>query len=50
VRGCVVIMEQPIAREPQFRSFSPNVIQMIRITILTLTNPDDIWKERCVTE
>ena len=26
VRGCVVIMEQPIARAPQFRSFSPNVL------------------------
>jgi hypothetical protein len=25
VRGCIVIMEQPIARAPQFRSFSPNV-------------------------
>jgi len=26
VRGCVVIMEQPIACAPQFRSFLPNVI------------------------
>jgi len=26
VRGCTVIMEQPIARAPQFRSFSPNVL------------------------
>ena len=26
VRGCIVIMEQPIARAPQFRSFSPNVL------------------------
>jgi hypothetical protein len=25
VRGCIVIMEQPIARAPQFRSFSLNV-------------------------
>jgi len=25
-RGCIVIMEQPIARAPQFRSFSPNVL------------------------
>jgi len=25
VRGCIVIMEQQIARTPQFRSFSPNV-------------------------
>jgi len=25
VRGCIVIMEQPIARAPHFRSFSPNV-------------------------
>jgi hypothetical protein len=25
VRGCIVIMEQSIARAPQFRSFSPNV-------------------------
>ena len=25
VRGCIVIIEQPIARAPQFRSFSPNV-------------------------
>ena len=24
VRGCIVIMEQPIACMPQFRSFSPN--------------------------
>jgi hypothetical protein len=26
VRGCVVIMEQPIVRAPQFRSFSLNVL------------------------
>ena len=26
VRGRIVIMEQPIARAPQFRSFSPNVL------------------------
>ena len=26
VRGCTVIMEQPIARAPQFRLFSPNVL------------------------
>jgi len=26
VRGCIVIMQQPIARAPQFRSFSPNVL------------------------
>ena len=26
VRGCNVIMEQPIARAPQFRSFSLNVL------------------------
>jgi len=26
VRGCIVIIEQPIARAPQFRSFSPNVL------------------------
>jgi len=26
VRGYIVIMEQPIARAPQFRSFSPNVL------------------------
>ena len=26
VRGCVVVMQQPIARAPQFRSFSPNVL------------------------
>ena len=26
VRGCIVIMEQPIARAPQFRSFSPNAL------------------------
>ena len=26
VRGCIVIMEQPIARAPQLRSFSPNVL------------------------
>ena len=25
-RGCIVIMEQPIARVPHFRSFSPNVL------------------------
>jgi hypothetical protein len=25
-RGCTVIMEQPIARAPHFRSFSPNVL------------------------
>jgi hypothetical protein len=25
VRGCIVIMEQPIARAPQMRSFPPNV-------------------------
>jgi hypothetical protein len=26
VRGCNVIMEQPIAHAPRFRSFSPNVL------------------------
>jgi hypothetical protein len=26
VRGCIVIMVQPIARAPQFRSFSPNAL------------------------
>jgi hypothetical protein len=26
VRGCIVIMKQPIARAPQFMSFSPNVL------------------------
>ena len=26
VRGCVVIMEQPITRAPQFSSFSPNAL------------------------
>ena len=26
VRGCIVIMEQPIARVPHFRLFSPNVL------------------------
>ena len=26
VKGCIVIMEQPIAHAPQFRSFSPNVL------------------------
>jgi len=26
VRGCIVIMEQPIVHAPQFRSFSPNVL------------------------
>jgi len=26
VRGCIVIMEQPIAHALQFRSFSPNVL------------------------
>jgi hypothetical protein len=26
VRGCIVIMEQPIAHAPPFRSFSPNVL------------------------
>ena len=26
VRGCIVIMEQPVAWAPQFRSFSPNVL------------------------
>jgi len=26
VRGSIAIMEQPIARAPQFRSFSPNVL------------------------
>jgi hypothetical protein len=26
VRGCIVITERPIAREPQLRSFSPNVL------------------------
>ena len=26
VRGCIVIVEQPIARAPQFRSISPNVL------------------------
>jgi len=26
VRGCIVIMEQPVAHAPQFRSFLPNVL------------------------
>jgi len=26
VRGCIIIMEQPNAHMPQFRSFSPNVL------------------------
>jgi len=26
LRWCIVIMEQPVARAPQFRSFSPNVL------------------------
>jgi hypothetical protein len=26
VRGCIVIMEQPIAHASQFRAFSPNVL------------------------
>jgi len=26
VRGCIVIMEQPIAHATQYRSFSPNVL------------------------
>ena len=26
MRGCIVIMEQPIAHAPQFKSFSPNVL------------------------
>jgi len=26
VRRCIVITEQPVARAPQFRSFSPNVL------------------------
>ena len=26
VRGCIVIMEQPIARAPQFRLFLPNAL------------------------
>ena len=25
VRRCIVVMEQPVAHAPQFRSFSPNV-------------------------
>jgi hypothetical protein len=29
VRWCIVIMEQPIARAPQFRSFSPNVLPQV---------------------
>jgi len=29
VSGCIVIMEQPIARVPQFRSFSPNVLSQM---------------------
>ena len=37
VRGCVVIMEQPTARAPQFRSFSPNVLpQMAKKTVVEL--------------
>jgi hypothetical protein len=26
VRGCIVIVEQPVAHVPQFRSFSPNAL------------------------
>jgi len=37
VRGCVVIMEQPIARAPKFRSFSPNVLpQTVKNTAVEL--------------
>jgi hypothetical protein len=37
VRGCIVIMEQPIARAPQFRSFLPNVLpQMVKNTAVVL--------------
>ena len=37
VRGCVVIMEQPIARALQFRSFSPNVLpQTVKNTAVEL--------------
>ena len=36
VRGCVVILEQPIARTPQFRSFSPVVPQMAKNTAVEL--------------
>jgi hypothetical protein len=37
VRGWIVIMEQPIARAPQFRSFSPNILcQMAKNTAVEL--------------
>ena len=37
VRGCIVIMEQPIASVPQFRSFSLNVFpQMAKNTAVEL--------------
>ena len=34
VRGCVVIMEQPNAHAPQFRSFSPNVLPQMAKNIV----------------
>ena len=37
MRGCVVIMEQAIARTPLFRSFSPNVVpQTVKNTAVEL--------------
>jgi len=37
VRGCIVIMEQPIAHTPLFRSFSPNVLpQPVKNTAVEL--------------
>ena len=39
VRGSVVIMEQPVAHAPQFRSFSPNVLpQTAKNIAVELTN------------
>ena len=37
VKGCIVIMEQPIARTPRFRSRSPNVLpQTVKNTAVEL--------------
>ena len=49
VRGCVVITEQPIARAPKFRSFSPNVLPQIAAMSLMVLRRSSCTGHRIVS-
>ena len=49
VRGCVVITEQPIARAPQFRSFSPKVLPLIAAMSLIVLRQSSCRRHRIVS-